>query len=67
MADDLTKIGKGDRIRVALQKHEVQYLARKHQISGPAARGAITAAGPMRAKVEEYIEQKKRDGDFKPR
>ena len=67
MGDDLTKIGKGDRIRAGLQKHEVQYLARKHQVSGQAARGAITAAGPMRAKVETYIRQQKRDGNFKPR
>lgn len=67
MADDLTKIGKGDRIRVALQKHEVQYLARKHQITGPAAAGAIRAAGPMRAKVEAYIREKKSDGTYKKR
>jgi len=67
MADDLTKIGKGDRIRAGLQKHEVQYLAKKHQINGQAAAGAIRAAGPMRAKVEAYIKQKKKDGDYQPR
>jgi hypothetical protein len=67
MADDITKIGKGDRIRAGLQKHEVQYLARKHQITGQAAAGAIKAVGPMRAKVEAHIKQQKKDGVYKPR
>jgi hypothetical protein len=67
MADDLTQIGKGDRIRVGLQKHEVQYLARKFQITGQAAAGAIRAAGPMRNKVETYIKDQKKAGNFKKR
>jgi Protein of unknown function (DUF3606) len=60
MADDLKMVGKGDRIRVSLQKHEVQHLARKHKITGQAAAGAIRAAGPSRAKVEAYIKEKKK-------
>lgn len=64
MADDLKNVGKGDRIRVSLQKHEVQHLAEKHNISGQAAAGAIKAAGSSRAKVEAYIKQKKKDGDY---
>jgi Protein of unknown function (DUF3606) len=64
MADNLKDVGKGDRIRVSLQKHEAQHLARKHHISGQAAAGAIRAAGPMRKKVEEYIRQKKKNGAY---
>jgi len=64
MADDLKSVGKGDRIRVSLQKHEVQHIARKFKISGQAAAGAIRAAGPMRAKVEAYIKEKKKKGDY---
>ena len=54
MADNLKEIGKGDRIRASLQKHEVQYLARKHQITGQAAAAAVRFAGPIRAKVVAY-------------
>lgn len=64
MADNPKDVGKGDRIRVSLQKHEVQYIAKKFRISGQAAAGAIRAAGPMRAKVETYIKAKKRNGDY---
>ena len=62
MADDLKSVGKGDRIRASLQKHEVQHIAKKHKISGQAAAGAIRAAGPMRARVEAYIKDKKKSG-----
>ncbi len=60
MADDLKSVGKGDRIRASLQKHEVQHLAKKFDISGQAAAGAIRAAGPMRKKVEAYIKAKRK-------
>jgi hypothetical protein len=59
MADNLKDVGKGDRIRASLQKHEAQYLAKKFKISGQAAAGAIRAAGPSRSKVEAYIKEKK--------
>jgi hypothetical protein len=48
MADNPKAVGKGDRIRVSQQKHEVQHIAKKFKISGQAASGAIRAAGPMR-------------------
>lgn len=60
MADNLKDVGKGDRIRVGLQKHEVQYIAKKFKITGQAASGAIRAAGPMREKVYAYIKDKKK-------
>lgn len=62
MADNLKDVGKGDRIRVGLQKHEVQYIAKKFKISGQAAAGAVRAAGPMREKVYAYIKGKKKSG-----
>jgi hypothetical protein len=58
MADDPKKVGQGDRIRASQQKHEVQFIAKKFGISGQAASGAIRAAGPMRAKVYAYIQEK---------
>jgi hypothetical protein len=64
MADDLKNVGKGDRIRASLQKHEVQHIAHKFAISGPAAAGAIRAAGPMRDKVYAYIKAKKQGGYY---
>lgn len=58
MADNPKDVGKGDRIRASLQKHEVQYIAKKFRITGQAAAGAIRAAGPMRQKVYDYIRAK---------
>ena len=60
MADNIKDVGKGDRIRVSMQKHEVQYIAKKFGISGQAAAGAVRAAGPMREKVYAYIKAKKK-------
>jgi hypothetical protein len=62
MADDLKSVGKTDRIRASLQKHEVQYIANKFKITGQAAAGAVRAAGPMREKVYAYIKSKKKGG-----
>jgi hypothetical protein len=64
MADSAKNVGKGDRIRVSQQKHEVAYIAKKFKITGQAASGAIRAAGPMRANVEAYIKAKKKNGDY---
>ena len=58
MPDDPKKVGEGDRIRASQQTHEVHYIAEKFGISWQAAFGAIRAAGPMRAKVYAYIEEK---------
>jgi hypothetical protein len=60
MADDLKSVGKGDRIRASLQKHEVQYIAKKFKITGQAAFGAVRAAGPIREKVYAYIKAKQK-------
>jgi hypothetical protein len=62
MADNLRDVGKGDRIRASLQKHEVQFIAKKFGISGQAAAGAIRAAGSSREKVYAYIKAKKKRG-----
>ena len=64
MADNLRNVGKGDRIKVSLQKHEVRRLAEKYNISTQAASGAISAAGPSRKKVEDYVKAKKKNGDY---
>jgi hypothetical protein len=64
MPDNPKKVGQGDRIRASQQAHEVRYIAEKFGISGQAASGAIRAAGPMRAKVYDYIRQKKKDGEY---
>jgi hypothetical protein len=65
MADNPKEVGKGDRIKASLQKHEVSHIAGKFNISGQAARGAINAAGPSREKVYDYIRQKKKNGDYR--
>lgn len=64
MADDPKNVGKGDRIRVSQQTHEVRHIAKKLDVSPQAVSGAIRAVGPMRAKVEAYIKAKKKDGDY---
>jgi low affinity Fe/Cu permease len=52
MADDKSKRGKTDRIRVAAgQKHEVAYFGGKHGQSASEARSTIAKAGPMRVKA----------------
>lgn len=60
-------MGKGDRIPVSMQKHEVQYIAKKFGISGEAAAGAIRATGPMREKVYAYIKAKEVGGTLSSR
>jgi hypothetical protein len=65
MADDLTQVGKGDRIRVSLQKHEAQFLAKKFKVSAQQAAGAIRATGPSRKRVEDYIREKKKNGGYR--
>jgi hypothetical protein len=43
MIDSLKDVGKSDRIRASLQKHEVKYLAKKFRVSGQAA--AVSPSG----------------------
>jgi hypothetical protein len=59
MADDLSKVGKSDRILASLQKHEVAHIAQRFRISPQAAGRAIKAAGPSRKRVYAYIMEKK--------
>ncbi len=65
MADDTSKVGKGDRIRASQQVHEVRYLADKFRVSWQAALGAIRAAGPMRKRVEAYLRDKAKTASSK--
>ncbi|WP_395023378.1 DUF3606 domain-containing protein [Dongia sp.] len=59
MADDKSKRGKADRIRVAGgERYEVAYVAKKTGKSPAAVKKAIKAAGPMRKKVEKKLKKK---------
>ncbi|GAB2179141.1 DUF3606 domain-containing protein [Dongia sp. agr-C8] len=59
MADDKSKRGKADRIRVAGgERYEVAYVAKKTGKSPTAVKKAIKAAGPMRKKVEKKLKGK---------
>jgi hypothetical protein len=64
MADNPKDRGAGDRARVSQQKHEIDYLKRKHGISGQAASAAVRAAGPTRTKIEAHIRAKKKEGSY---
>ena len=53
MADDKTKRGKPDRIRIALgQKHERQYWCRALWITLPKLKWLVKTHGPMVANVK---------------
>ena len=63
MPDDKTKRGTPDRRRVsANEPYEVGYLARKTGLQAPLVRKVIQQEGPMRSKVEGYLERMKRNG-----
>lgn len=64
MADNPTVRGKRDSSRVSKQRHELQHLKEKFGISGQAAAAAQRQAGPDRKKVEAYIKQKQKQGDY---
>ena len=54
MADDKSKVGGGDRARVAGgEGYEVDYFARKHGITADQARELIRQHGNDRAKLDE--------------
>ena len=54
MADDKTKLGSGDRDRVAgEQDYEVEYFARKHGISPDQVHQLIKEVGNDREKLDE--------------
>lgn len=58
MADDKTKRGKSDRIRIARKEpYELDYEAKKLGITIPRLKQAVKAAGPMRVDVEEWLKR----------
>ena len=61
MADDKNKRGGGDRKRVAGdQGYEVNYFARKHDISKEQAQRLIDRVGNNREKLNREVEKLKR-------
>jgi hypothetical protein len=64
MADSPRVRGKRDSGKVSKQKHELEYLKKKFDVSGQAAAAAQRERGPNRAKVETYIKVKKKIGHY---
>jgi hypothetical protein len=64
MADNPKIRDKRDANKVSKQKHELDYLKDKFDISGQAAAAAQRQAGPDRKKVEAFIKDKKKQGDY---
>jgi hypothetical protein len=60
MADNKTKLGGGDRRRIAAsQPYEVSYFARKHGISRDQAEKIVKAAGGNREKANAEAQKLK--------
>jgi hypothetical protein len=60
MADDKTKRGKPDRIRINVnERYEFDYWKDKLDVSGQQLAGAVKAVGPMVADVKKYLKDKK--------
>lgn len=56
MADDLTKTGKQDRLRINVnQDHEVRDWASTFGVTPEALRAAVQAVGPLAADVEKHL------------
>lgn len=64
MADSPKIRDKRDGSKVSKQKHELEYLKDKFDISGQAAAAAQRQAGPNRQKVEAFIKEKKKQGEY---
>lgn len=64
MADNPKIRGKSDSGKVSKQRHELDYLKDKFGISGQAAAAAQRQAGPDRKKVEAFIKERKKQGDY---
>jgi hypothetical protein len=63
MSDDKKKVGKPDRDRVSsTERYEVADLAKKHGLPSPLVKKVIEQEGPMRRKVETYLDRMKRNG-----
>ncbi len=61
MADDKSKKGADGKL-VSQQKHEVDYLAKKHDLPPPLVKKVIASEGPSRAAVESYLKDMKKNG-----
>lgn len=60
MADDPTKRGEQDRVRVSFrQRHERQYWTKRFRCSDAELEAAVHAVGPMVKDVRLYIEARK--------
>jgi hypothetical protein len=60
MSDDKSKRGGQDRARVSGEEaYEVEYFARKHEITAQQARDLIEKVGNSRAKLDAAAEQLK--------
>jgi hypothetical protein len=64
MGDNPKIRDKRDGGKVSRQKHELDYLKKKFDITGQAAAAAQRAVGPDRAKVEQLIKIKKKIGHY---
>ena len=64
MSDNPRVRDKRDGSKVSKQKHELEYLKKKFDITGQAAAAAQRERGPDRKKVEAYIKLKKKIGHY---
>jgi hypothetical protein len=63
MADDKKKVGAPDRARVAkMEDYEVDYLARKHEVTKKLVRETVDKVGNSRTKVERELKLVKKGG-----
>lgn len=62
MPDNPNKRGAPDRSRVSHQKHEIGYLADKHQLPRLLVEKIVKQVGPSRTAVETKLRDMKRNG-----
>lgn len=62
MADDPKKKGKPDSDLVSKQPHEIKHLEEKHGLPAKLIENIVEQVGPSRVKVEEKLEEMKRNG-----
>jgi len=59
MADDKSKIGKPDRIRININEgYEKEYWKKELDVSGQQLAGAVRVVGPMVKDVKKYLKDK---------
>jgi hypothetical protein len=61
MADDPKKKGHDGKL-VSQQPHELDYLAKKHELPKKLVANVIDQEGPSRKKVENYLSDMKKNG-----